>query len=148
MRSWLTATLLLLASSPAWADDAVLVLRIGGVKAAEGQLLVAVYGADHAEAFSRDATQAVAKQAVAATAPLTEVRFEGLPAGRYAVAVVHDVDGDGKLALGKVIPAPTEPIGASRDAKAAFGPPAFDDAAFALPSTGEHVETFTLRKIF
>jgi uncharacterized protein (DUF2141 family) len=56
-----------------------------------------------------------------------KVSFEGLPPGDYAVAVVHDENGNGKLDFG-LFRIPTEGLGASRDARALLGPPSFDDA--------------------
>ncbi len=55
--------------------------------------------------------------------------FEDIPPGRYALAVVHDENMNGKLdtnALGF----PTEGYGFSNDAKAWFGAPSFSDAGF------------------
>ena len=55
------------------------------------------------------------------------VSFEGLPPGDYAIAVVHDENGNGKLDFG-LFRIPKEGLGASRDARGVFGPPSFDDA--------------------
>lgn len=56
------------------------------------------------------------------------VSFAGVPPGRYAVALLHDENGNGKAdrALGMM---PREGFGFSRDAKVQMGPPVFDDAA-------------------
>jgi uncharacterized protein (DUF2141 family) len=57
------------------------------------------------------------------------VTLEGVPPGRYAVMVHHDVNADGVInrdRLGR----PTEGIGFSRDAPMLFGPPRFKDASF------------------
>jgi uncharacterized protein (DUF2141 family) len=56
-----------------------------------------------------------------------KVSFEGLPPGEYAVAVVHDENGNGKLDFG-LFRIPKEGLGASRDARGMLGPPSFDDA--------------------
>jgi uncharacterized protein (DUF2141 family) len=55
--------------------------------------------------------------------------FTNVPVGRYAVAVWHDVDGDGKLDA-NFIGIPKEPVGSSNNAKGTMGPPRFRDAAF------------------
>src|SRR5437764_9308992 len=57
--------------------------------------------------------------------------YRNLPAGRYAVSVFHDENGNGKLDT-NVVGMPTEPYGFSRDARALMGPPSFADAAFDL----------------
>ena len=53
--------------------------------------------------------------------------FTGVPAGRWAVAVVHDQDGDGRL--NTLLGVPKEGIGFSRNPKLGWGPPSFDSAA-------------------
>ena len=57
------------------------------------------------------------------------VTFTGVEPGRYAIALLHDENDNGKAdrALGMM---PTEGFGFSRDAKVRMGPPEFDDAVF------------------
>jgi uncharacterized protein (DUF2141 family) len=58
------------------------------------------------------------------------VRFENIPYGAYALAVLHDVDGDGKMKHNP-IGAPLEPVGFSSGATVGmFGPPDFAKAKF------------------
>lgn len=57
--------------------------------------------------------------------------FEGVPHATYAIAVLHDENGNGKMDT-NFIGIPKEGGGTSRDAKARFGPPSFDDAKFVL----------------
>ncbi len=57
----------------------------------------------------------------------TTIRFTNVAPGRYAASVFQDTNGNGKLDFG-MMGAPIEPWGASRDAKAVMGPPAFKDA--------------------
>jgi uncharacterized protein (DUF2141 family) len=54
--------------------------------------------------------------------------FDGLPPGNYALAAIHDENGDGKLDKNGV-GAPTEGVGTSRDARPGFmRGPRFEDA--------------------
>jgi uncharacterized protein (DUF2141 family) len=62
----------------------------------------------------------------------TVLNFTGLPAGRYAIAVIHDENGDGKM--NKTLMLPKEGFGFSRDAPVRMGPPSFGSAAFDLGS--------------
>lgn len=57
--------------------------------------------------------------------------FTGIPYGTYAVAVLHDENGNGKMDTNWV-GIPKEGGGASRNPKPRFGPPDFEDAAFRL----------------
>lgn len=58
-----------------------------------------------------------------------ELTFTGVTPGRYAIALLHDENDNGKAdrALGMM---PKEGFGFSRDAKVRMGPPSFDSAAF------------------
>jgi uncharacterized protein (DUF2141 family) len=66
-------------------------------------------------------------------------RVEGLAPGRYAVKAYHDANANGELDKG-AFGAPSEPYGFSRNARGRFGPPAWDDASFALGSAGLALE--------
>ena len=55
--------------------------------------------------------------------------FAGLPAGHYAISVMHDENSNGKVDT-NFIGIPKEGVGASNDAKGSMGPPKFDDAGF------------------
>ncbi len=64
--------------------------------------------------------------------------FDDVAPGRYAVALLHDENGNGKAdrALGMM---PTEGFGFSRDAKVQMGPPAFEAAALDVTGTPKSV---------
>jgi uncharacterized protein (DUF2141 family) len=66
--------------------------------------------------------------------------FPDVPAGRYALAVYADLNDNQKLDL-NLMRIPKEPYGFSRDARNAFTPPSFEQAAFEVPEGG------TLQKI-
>jgi uncharacterized protein (DUF2141 family) len=66
----------------------------------------------------------------------------GLAPGRYAVRAFHDLDGDGKMGANP-FGIPTEPFAFSNGAKAAFGPPAWGDAAFDA-AAGDSVQTIVI----
>lgn len=56
------------------------------------------------------------------------LRFTNVPRGRYAIALIHDENDNGKLDKRLVVP--REGFGFSRNAPVAFGPPRFEAAAF------------------
>ena len=68
--------------------------------------------------------------AVGRSIPATarSLRFEGLPRGGYAVAVIHDENGNNRLDTLAGIP--REGYGFSNDAAVRFGPPKFAAARF------------------
>jgi uncharacterized protein (DUF2141 family) len=55
--------------------------------------------------------------------------FGSVPAGTYAVSVIHDENDNKKLDT-NFFGAPIEGYGASNDARSSFGPPKFKDAKF------------------
>lgn len=126
MRSavWLS-TLALFAAIPANAGE--LRATIHNVKPNQGKVMVAVY--DTADAYA--AGRRAAAVALEPTGEPVLAVFPDLPAGRYAVAVFQDLDGDGRLgksALGM----PLEPYGFSRNAAGVAGPPGFDAIAVSV----------------
>lgn len=62
-----------------------------------------------------------------------KLRFTNLKPGRYAIALLHDENGNGKV--DKTLLLPREGFGFSRDAKIRMGPPSFDSAAFELDTS-------------
>lgn len=68
-------------------------------------------------------------QAVEHAAGSVTLTFHDVKPGRYAIALLHDENDNGK-ADRAVMMIPTEGFGFSRDAKVRFGPPSFGAAAF------------------
>ncbi len=65
------------------------------------------------------------------------VTVSGVPAGTYAVQVVHDENNNQTLDRPGFLP--TEGLGFSRDAPIRMGPPRWSDAAFDLAEPGARV---------
>jgi uncharacterized protein (DUF2141 family) len=61
--------------------------------------------------------------------------FDGIPAGTYAVSVLHDENSDGKMDF-NWMGMPTKGYGFSNDAKATLLPPSFDTASFGYNGEG------------
>jgi uncharacterized protein (DUF2141 family) len=85
-----------------------------------------------AEGFPGEAEHAVQK--IAGVYGRTNRRtatctFDDVPAGRYAVAVGHDENGNRRMDK-NLMGIPIEGWGTSRDAPARFGPPSYTDAVF------------------
>jgi uncharacterized protein (DUF2141 family) len=58
------------------------------------------------------------------------LRFDWLPSADYAVAMIHDENGNGRLDTFMAMP--REGFGFSRNPAIRFGPPRFDSARFAV----------------
>ena len=121
-----------LATQVAVADT--LVVEVNNIKKA-GEIHVAVY--DNAEAFEADRGEkgGAAPGIVDGTIVMVEAgtsTFEyELPAGQYAVGIFHDVNLNNKMD-NNFLGLPKEQYGFSNNARALFGPPSYEDAAFEL----------------
>jgi uncharacterized protein (DUF2141 family) len=66
----------------------------------------------------------------------TRFRFDDVPPGRYAIALLHDENGNGRI--DKALMIPREGFGFSQNARIRMGPPDFGDAAFEVGTKGAH----------
>jgi len=123
-----SAALLLIGAAPVASLD----VGIDHVRSAKGMLRVCLTA--DAENFPScvDDKDAVTRNVPAATPGL---RFTGLPYGNYAVAVIHDENGNSKLDTFAGIP--REGFGFSRNPPIRFGAPRFAAARFALGSDAQ-----------
>ena len=69
----------------------------------------------------------------------SEVIFQNIPYGVYAIGIFHDEDKNGKMKTG-LFGIPKEGYGASNNAKGFMGPPKYDDAKFELKSSTTNIE--------
>lgn len=121
-----TRVALLLASVVAAPVSAAeLTIRVQAANAHQGDLYAAVF--DGPDTFLADgaATQSARQQMNGA---VVTARFADLSAGRYAVSVFVDTNGNGELDT-NLVGRPTEPYGFSRDARGTLGARGFEDAA-------------------
>jgi uncharacterized protein (DUF2141 family) len=72
-----------------------------------------------------------AQQAVAVSGKTATCTFAGVGPGKYAVALFHDENDDGKLET-NFLGIPREGVGVSNNRLRSFGPPTWDDASFML----------------
>lgn len=121
----------LAASGPAQAAD--LTVDVGGLKNAQGKVLVAVYSR------SEDFLKApVRTAAVASQSGKVRLAIADLPSGDYAVSVFQDQNGNGELDV-NLVGMPVEPYGFSNDAAGNFGPPSFQQSLVHLSEAGQIV---------
>ena len=106
-----------------------LIVEMRGFRSDNGKALVALFAAK--DGFPDNPKKAVRRVEVeiknrAAVAVLADVA-----PGTYAVAVLHDEDGNKAMKRG-LFGIPREGYGASQDARGNFGPPPFGEARFAV----------------
>jgi len=98
-----------------------------GLKDSNGKLFCSLF--DDAKAYPTKPERAVMRTTSAIVDKQATCVFGGVKPGAYAVAAFHDENNNGKLDTG-FLGIPTEPLGASNDAKGSMGPPSFKDAQF------------------
>jgi uncharacterized protein (DUF2141 family) len=112
------------------AHAAEFLVTVAGIERLQGRILVALCAAEH---YARQ--QCAYGGSVAADATDVVVPLRDVPAGRYAVLVLQDLDGDGRLKR-SLIGMPLEPFGFGNDAPVRLGPPAFEKAAVDISAGG------------
>lgn len=86
--------------------------------------------------------------AIGLTMPASEevlLDFGQVAAGRYAIAIIHDENTNGKM--DKALMMPREGFGFSRNAKLRLGPPSFEAASFPVEGASKH-QSIRMRYIF
>jgi uncharacterized protein (DUF2141 family) len=129
----LLATVLLI-GLPLSASADTLTVTVNNIKKA-GEIHVAVY--DNAKAFEADrgekggAAPGITEGTIQMVEPGSVTYIYELPPGTYAIGIFHDVNLNNKMD-NNFLGIPAEQFGFSNNARALFGPPDFDDAAFLL----------------
>lgn len=115
------------AQSQAGQSLAGIVMQINSLKTNEGIIVCDLYATG--KGFPNKPDRAISRVTVRPKNNQATCAFTDAKAGRYAVAIWHDVDNDNKLGS-NWIGIPSEPVGSSNNAKGRMGPPKFQDAAF------------------
>lgn len=114
---------------PLFSWAAQLNIRITGFESAQGQVLISVF--NQANGFPQNPRQALKLLRVSAQRTAVAVEVPELNPGNYAVAVVHDLNSNGKLdsnAFGM----PTEPVGFSNNPSLGMSAPTFAECKLNL----------------
>jgi uncharacterized protein (DUF2141 family) len=126
--------LLLVAMSPALAatcQAADLIVIVGNIQQDTGKVMLGLFlnnPADFPKSISKGMSAAAKERDAQGRLRFT---FSALPPGNYAATAYQDINGDDKLST-NLLKLPTEPYGFSNNARGAFGPPSFKDAAVTL----------------
>ncbi len=134
MKKTVPAFLLLsLFSSPSivWSDGGStgrIEVLVDGVRSADGVVGVALFNAK--KGFPDNRAMAIEGQSVPAGSRC-KVIFENVPYGVYAVSVMHDENGNGRMDKG-FLGIPKEGFGVSNNPEIKMGPPSFAESRFDL----------------
>lgn len=111
------------------AADAKLIISLENVRNSKGMIRIAVFNG--ADGFPEDRDKALRLKSVQAKEGVVKVVLEGLPSGRYAVALLHDENENGKMDT-NMVGYPKEGYGVSINNTSALRAPRFDEASFDL----------------
>ncbi|TNJ40338.1 DUF2141 domain-containing protein [Chlorobaculum thiosulfatiphilum] len=103
---------------------------IDNVRSANGVVGVALFNAK--KGFPDKSSLAIEGRSVAAGKRCKAI-FENVPYGIYAVSVLHDENGNGKMDKG-LLGIPKEGFGVSNNPEIKMGPPSFSESRFDLKS--------------
>ncbi len=107
-------------------------VSISGASSDTGSIRILVFSKP--SGFPDQVKQAVRSISLPSKNGKASFKLTDLPAGTYAIGVIHDQDNNGKLST-NAVGYPTEKFGFSNDPKVYFGPPSFEKAAFVLGKT-------------
>ena len=99
-------------------------VKIEGLSTNEGKLMIALYNSE-----SSFLNQPYKVCAASILNNESDVVFQDIKAGTYAISCYHDKNSNQKLDFNS-LGIPKEPTAASNNAKGFFGPPKFKDAKF------------------
>lgn len=116
-------------AQPKAAKTGQVIVEIAGLHSGKGLVFVAIYCGE--AGFPSDFKKTCASKVVKAQKGGLRVTFDAVPAGEFAVSMIHDENSNRTLDR-NFLGIPKEGWGASRDAKARFGPPSYDDARLSL----------------
>jgi uncharacterized protein (DUF2141 family) len=120
------------------AGAATLTVKVDGVTAAGGNLMVALCDS----ATYSGSGKPLHGMKIPAKAGSMTVHFDAIAPGPYAVKVMQDVNGNGKMDIGLF--GPSEPYGFSNNVRAVMSAPSFDKAKFEIHD-GDNQIAITIR---
>lgn len=103
-----------------------IVVQIDGLRSNRGQVMACMTA--NPKTFPDCQKDPHARHLTVPAANGETVQFKDVPQGRYAIALFHDENGNGRM--DKMMMLPREGFGFSRDAPLQFGPPRFGAASF------------------
>ena len=117
------------------AAAAGLAIDVSGIPKAVGNIRASLFTRDN---WLNDGLQ-IATVVVPATGANMTLNFPDLPPGTYAIALIHDADGDGDMTY-SLLGLPSEGFGFSNNVVPVLSAPSFDSAAFRLGPDGQHLQ--------
>lgn len=119
-------------------------VKITNIEEVKGEMYIAIY--NESDDFPNDGQWSFRTSKEVSEAFL-EFQVEDLEIGTYAVAIFHDVNGNGEMDE-NWMGIPKEPFAFSNNFKPKFSAPKFEDCQFELTAEGANLEIALIHKIF
>jgi len=119
-------------TAPSPAADGSVEVTVANIASTSGLIYASLFTS--ADGFPNDRQQAIANQSVPASESSNGtlvLNFAAIPAGVFAISVMHDANANGKLDT-NFMGIPSEDYGFSQNPNSMFGPPSFKKAAVTL----------------
>jgi uncharacterized protein (DUF2141 family) len=126
-------------------DEGSVTVTVEGIPSPDGLIYASLFSS--AEGFPRERGLAIANQSVPASDASNGtlvLKFLEVPAGVFAISIMHDANANGKLDT-NFMGIPSEDYGFSQNPNSMFGPPPFDKAAVSLAAGETQQLVITLK---
>jgi uncharacterized protein (DUF2141 family) len=114
-----------------------LIVEVGGFNNQAGQVCASLF--TNSQGFPNNRKNVVQRQCTKITSIPIALTFTNLKAGSYAVAVIHDLNGDSTLNRND-LGMPIEGYGFSRNPETQTGPPKYNDSAILVAGSNTNVQ--------
>ncbi|HSF45717.1 MAG TPA: DUF2141 domain-containing protein [Chitinophagaceae bacterium] len=114
--------------------EGIIKVRITNVSKKKGEVMVALFSSP--TGFPYETSNAIQRQKGPAVNGIAELTFTDIKRGTYAIALFHDVNGDGKLNT-NFIGIPKEGYGVSNNTYNTFSAPGYKESSFTHNSVSE-----------
>lgn len=111
-------------------------VHITGISSQKGEIFVALYSSSNG--FPSDASKAIKTAKAVPSNGKASLNFTLIPEGNYAIALFHDINGDGKMNT-NIFGIPKEGYGFSNNVRNLFRAPTFEEASFRVGKSDIHL---------
>jgi uncharacterized protein (DUF2141 family) len=118
-------------------SGSTIIVQLNGIKEPAGQVLLSLFNKE--EGFPTQPEKAFRWSRAKVTATSLIISMDGLPPGKYAIAVVQD-ENMNEVMDRNWFGLPAEPYGISNNATGTFNAPTFDEAKFTVSGKRDTVK--------
>ena len=134
--------LLIVTGSTGQVNESGLTVDITDLRNNKGQVLISLY--KDGKGYPDEPGQAFRVSQLSIINHSATVSFTGLPSGNYAIAILHDENGDRKMNT-NFLGLPKEGYGFSNNVMGIFGPPSYTRALFYYSADERKIQSIRAR---